>query len=36
MYSSDLEQKNIVKAEFLREAAAAFALCWRSEESYNA
>ena len=28
-----LEQKNIVKAEFLRGAATAFALCWRGEES---
>ena len=27
------EQKNIVKAEFLRGAATAFALCWRGEES---
>jgi hypothetical protein len=33
VYSSDLEQKNIVKAEFLRGAAKAFALCWRGEES---
>jgi hypothetical protein len=33
VYSSDLEQKNIVKAEFLRGAATAFALCWRGEES---
>jgi hypothetical protein len=32
VYSSDLEQKNIVKAEFLRGAATAFALCWRGEE----
>jgi hypothetical protein len=27
VYSSDLEQNNIVKAEFLRGAATAFALC---------
>jgi hypothetical protein len=33
VYSSDLEKKNIVKAEFLRGAATAFALCWRGEES---
>jgi hypothetical protein len=33
VYPSDLEQKNMVKAEFLRGAAAAFALCWRGEES---
>jgi hypothetical protein len=33
VYSSDLEQKNIVEAEFLRGAATAFALCWRGEES---
>jgi hypothetical protein len=33
VYPSDLEQKNIVKAEFLRGAATAFALCWRGEES---
>ena len=32
-YPSDLEQKNMVKAEFLRGAATAFALCWRGEES---
>jgi hypothetical protein len=32
-YPSDLEQKNIVRAEFLRGAATAFALCWRGEES---
>jgi hypothetical protein len=29
----DLEQKNMVRAEFLRGAATAFALCWRGEES---
>jgi len=33
VYSSDLKQKNVVKAEFLRGAAQAFALCWRGEES---
>jgi hypothetical protein len=33
VYPSDPEQKNMVKAEFLRGAAAAFALCWRGEES---
>jgi hypothetical protein len=33
VYSSDLEQKNIVKADFLRGAATAFALCWCGEES---
>jgi hypothetical protein len=33
VYPSDLEQKNMVKAEFLRGAATAFALCWRGEES---
>ena len=33
LYPSDPEQKNMVKAEFLRGAAAAFALCWRGEES---
>jgi hypothetical protein len=32
-YPSDLEQKNTVRAEFLRGAAVAFALCWRGEES---
>jgi hypothetical protein len=32
-YPSDLEQKNMVRAEFLRGAATAFALCWRGEES---
>ena len=32
-YPTDLEQKNMVKAEFLHGAAAAFALCWRGEES---
>jgi hypothetical protein len=32
-YPSDLEQKNLVRAEFLRGAATAFALCWRGEES---
>ena len=31
-YPSDLEQKNMVRAEFLRGAATAFALCWRGEE----
>ena len=30
---SDPEQKNMVKAEFLRGAAMAFALCWRGEDS---
>jgi hypothetical protein len=30
VYPSD---QNMVKAEFLRGAAAAFALCWRGEES---
>jgi hypothetical protein len=33
VYPSDLEQRNMVKAEFLRGAATAFALCWRGEES---
>jgi hypothetical protein len=33
LYPSDLKQKNMVKAEFLRGAATAFALCWRGEES---
>jgi hypothetical protein len=33
VYPSDLKQKNMVKAEFLRGAATAFALCWRGEES---
>ena len=33
LYPSDPEQKNMVKAEFLRGAATAFALCWRGEES---
>ena len=33
VYPSDIEQKNMVKAEFLRGAATAFALCWRGEES---
>jgi hypothetical protein len=33
VYPSDLEQKNMVKAEFLRGAATGFALCWRGEES---
>lgn len=33
VYPSDLEQKNMVKAEFLRGAAKAFAVCWRGEES---
>ena len=32
-YPSDLEQKNMVRAEFLRGAATAFALCWRGRES---
>jgi hypothetical protein len=32
-YPTDPEQKNMVKAEFLRGAATAFALCWRGEES---
>ena len=32
VYPSDLEQKNMVRAEFLRGAATAFALCWRGEE----
>ena len=32
-YPSDLEQKNMVRAEFLRGAATAFALCWHGEES---
>ena len=32
-YPSDLKQKNMVRAEFLRGAATAFALCWRGEES---
>ena len=32
-YPTDLEQKNMVKAEFLHGAAAAFGLCWRGEES---
>ena len=36
VYSSDLEQKNIVKAEFLRGAATAFALCWRARKVHNA
>jgi hypothetical protein len=29
VYPSDLEQKKMVQAEFLRGAATAFALCWR-------
>jgi hypothetical protein len=33
VYPSDLEQKKMVQAEFLRGAATAFALCWRGEES---
>ena len=33
LYPSDPQQKNMVKAEFLRGAATAFALCWRGEES---
>ena len=33
LYPSNPEQKNMVKAEFLHGAAAAFALCWRGEES---
>jgi hypothetical protein len=33
LYPSDPAQKNLVKAEFLRGAAKAFALCWRGEES---
>ena len=33
LYPSDPELKNMVKAEFLRGAATAFALCWRGEES---
>jgi hypothetical protein len=33
VYPPDPEQKNMVKAEFLRGAATAFALCWRGEES---
>jgi hypothetical protein len=33
LYPSDPEQKNLIKAEFLRGAAMAFALCWRGEES---
>ena len=33
VFPSDPEQKNMVKAEFLRGAATAFALCWRGEES---
>jgi hypothetical protein len=32
-YPTDLEQKNMVKAEYLHGAATAFALCWRGEES---
>src|SRR5580692_8675198 len=32
-YPPDLEQKNMIRAEFLRGAATAFALCWRGEES---
>jgi hypothetical protein len=33
VYPSDLEQKNMLKAEFLRGAATAFASCWRGDES---
>jgi hypothetical protein len=33
VYPSDVKQKNMVRAEFLRGAATAFALCWRGEES---
>jgi hypothetical protein len=33
VYPSDLKQKNMVRAEFLRGAATAFASCWRGEES---
>jgi hypothetical protein len=33
VYPSDLQQKNMLKAEFLRGAATAFALCWRGDES---
>jgi len=33
VYPSDLEQRNMVKAEFLRGAATAFAVCWRGDES---
>lgn len=33
VYPSDVEQKNMIKAEFLRGAATAFALCLRGEES---
>ena len=33
LYPSNPEQKNMVKAEYLHGAAAAFALCWRGEES---
>ena len=33
VYPSDLKQKNMVRTEFLRGAATAFALCWRGEES---
>ena len=32
-YPTDLEHKDMVKAEFLHGAATAFALCWRGEES---
>jgi hypothetical protein len=32
-YPTDLEQQNMVKAEYLHGAATAFALCWRGEES---
>jgi hypothetical protein len=32
-YPSDLDQKNLVRAEFLHGAATAFALCWRGEEN---
>jgi hypothetical protein len=32
VYSSELEQKNMIQAEFLLGAATAFKLCWRGEE----
>jgi hypothetical protein len=33
LYPSDTSLKALVKAEFLRGAAAAFSACWRGEES---
>lgn len=33
LYPADTNLKALVKAEFLRGAAAAFSACWRGEES---